>query len=293
MMPTSTTHDLKTYLGCGLGLRTTYYQEILSSLPPVDWFEIITEDYLVPGGNPIYYLDKIREHYPIVMHGVSLSIGSVDPLNWDYLNRLKILADRIQPAWISDHCCWTGTNGINLHDLMPLPYTEEALKHLADRITQIQDFLKRPLVLENVSSYINYAHSTFTEWEFLTRLTQITGCKLLLDVNNIYVSSFNHHFDPMDFINGIPAKNTVQQFHLAGHTNKGTHILDTHDAPIIEQVWGLYVEALKRFGKISTLIERDDHFPPLAELLNELQRAKNLVRDTTANHTVNNHVITA
>jgi uncharacterized protein (UPF0276 family) len=275
-MSTNTVSKLHPYLGCGLGLRTVYYQEILDTLPLIDWFEIISEDYMHLSGNPLYYLDKIREQYPIVMHGVSMSIGSVDPLNWDYLMQLKKLILHVKPKWVSDHCCWTGVHGINMHDLLPLPYTEEALLHLTERIKQVQDFLERPLVIENVSSYVDYVDSAMSEWEFLTALCESTGSLLLLDINNVYVSAFNHGFDAMDFINGIPTK-YVQQFHLAGHTNKGSHIIDTHDEPIIEPVWSLFQEALQRFGKISTLIERDDRFPPLAELLSECDRAKQLM----------------
>jgi uncharacterized protein (UPF0276 family) len=266
------------YLGCGLGLRTAYYDEILSTLPPVDWFEIISEDYMVEGGKPLYYLDKIREHYPVVMHGVSLSLGSTDPLNKDYLKKLKKLMDRIQPQWVSDHCCFTGVNGFNMHDLFPLPYTEEALNHLVERVKIVQDFLGRQILLENVSSYVTYTESVMEEWEFLKALSEKSDCLLLLDINNIYVSSYNHQFDPLTFIHQIPA-NRVQQFHLAGHTNKGTHILDTHDAPIIDEVWKLFGVALQHFGKVSTLIERDDHFPPFAELLSELQQAKTLIAE--------------
>lgn len=285
--------SMKKYLGFGLGLRTTYYQEILAKLPPVDWFEIISEDYMVEGGNPLYYLDQIREHYPIVMHGVSLSLGSTDPLNQTYLNQLKKLSDRIQPAWISDHCCWTGVHGINLHDLLPLPYTEEALNHLADRIKRVQDFLGRQILIENVSSYVTYTQSAMSEWEFLTALTEKSDCLLLLDINNIYVSSYNHFFDPLDFINGVPV-DRVQQFHLAGHTNKGDYILDTHDAPIVDKVWELYKLALQRFGKISTLIERDDRFPPFDELLSELENARKVAKAVDLeNQKVEDHVDTA
>ena len=269
------------FLGCGLGLRPIYYQEILSTLPSVDWFEIISEDYMVDGGNPLYFLDKIRAHYPIVMHGVSLSIGSVDPLNMSYLTKLKNLIDRIQPAWVSDHCCWTGVAGKNLHDLLPMPYTQAALDHMASRIIEIQTFLGRPIAVENVSSYITFKQSEFTEWEFLKKLTEKSGCLLLLDINNIYVNSMNHGFDPLEFINHIPI-HAVQQFHLAGHTNKGNVILDTHDAPIIDKVWELFAIALKRFGKISTLIERDDCFPPFSELLAELALAKKITQEVFA-----------
>jgi uncharacterized protein (UPF0276 family) len=276
---------MKKYLGCGLGLRPTYYQDILSTLPPVDWFEIISEDYMVEGGNPLYYLEKVREHYPIIMHGVSLSLGSTDPINWNYLHKLKKLAERIDAPWISDHCCWTGVNGINMHDLLPLPYTEEALNHMVDRIKQIQDFLGQKILVENVSSYLTYTHSTLSEWEFLTELTQKADCLLLLDINNVYVNSYNHGFDPKVFISSIPV-DRVQQFHLAGHANKGKYILDTHDAPIIECVWDLFRFAVKRFGSISTLIERDDRFPLFSELLSELHLARSVIQEVTDHATV-------
>lgn len=260
-------------LGCGLGLRPVYYQEILSTRPAVDFFEIISEDYMIDGGNPLYYLDKIREDYPIVMHGVSLSIAGTDPLDKNYLNKLKILINRINPRWISDHCCWTGVAGKNLHDLLPVPYTPEALDHIAGRIQTVQEFLGQKIAIENVSSYVSFKDSEYTEWEFLTQLTQKTGCLLLLDINNIYVNSFNHGFNPEDFVNNIPV-DKVQQFHLAGHTNRGDVIIDTHDAEIIHPVWDLYQLALKRFGQISTLIERDDKFPPFSELMDELATAR-------------------
>jgi uncharacterized protein (UPF0276 family) len=267
------------YLGFGLGLRPTHYLAILEQQQPIDWFEIITEDYLVEGGNPLYYLDLIREKYPIVMHGVSLSIGGIDPLDKDYLQKLKNLADRINPAWVSDHLCWTGAHGINLHDLLPLPYTEEALNHVVERIKQVQDYLGRRIVLENPSSYVSYKHSTLSEWDFLAELTKRTDCLLLLDINNVYVSAFNHQFDPMRYLNGIPA-DRVQQFHLAGHLNLETHIVDTHDQPIVADVWELYAQALKRFGAVSTLIERDDNIPPLAELIKELDQAREIGEET-------------
>jgi len=264
-------------LGFGLGLRPPHYTAILESSPAVDWFEVITENYLVGGGRPLHFLDAIRARYPIVMHGVSLSIGSTAPLDRDYLGRVRALATRCEPEWISDHLCWTGTDGVNLHDLMPLPYTEEALAHVTARVAEAQELLGRPLVLENVSSYVSYTTSAMTEWAFLAELSRRTGCGLLLDVNNVYVSSRNHGFDPHAFIDGIPTAR-VQQFHLAGHLDLGTHVIDTHDAPVCEAVWDLYAYALRRHGPVSTLLERDDHIPPLAELVTELDRARAIAR---------------
>jgi uncharacterized protein (UPF0276 family) len=265
------------YLGFGLGLRHQHYQDVINNRPPVDWFEIITEDYLIAGGNPLHYLSKIREHYPIVMHGVSLSIGSVHPLDRDYLKRVKQLAQHLQPAWVSDHLCWTGTNGLNLHDLLPLPYTEEALKHVVERVKQVQEILERRILLENVSSYVTFKNSEFAEWEFLATVAEQADCLILLDVNNVYVSSFNHGFNPQEYLNGIPVAR-VQQFHMAGHENNETHIIDTHDHEIITPVWALYESALQRFGQISTLIERDDHIPPLTELMLELGQARQIAQ---------------
>lgn len=270
------------YLGYGLGLRAYYYQAILDALPKVDWFEIMTEDYLVPGGRPFYYLDQIRQHYPkLAMHGVSLSIGSMDPLNLDYLAQVKKLADVIAPQWISDHLCWNGVSGAHLHDLLPLPYTEEAIQHVVDRVVQVQDFLQRQIVLENVSSYVTYTDSQMSEWEFLTEVANRADCYILLDINNIYVSGFNHRFEPLDFINAIPV-NRVQQFHLAGHERRSNIIIDTHDDPITDDVWKLYQHALKRFPRASTLIERDDNFPPLEELVDELNYARSFAKAAEA-----------
>jgi len=260
-------------LGFGLGLRTDHYETILAGRPPVDWFEILTENYLVGGGKPLSYLDRIRARYPVVMHGVSLNIGGTDPLNRDYLGELKTLARRIEPAWISDHLCWTGVHGRNLHDLMPLPYTEEAVRHVARRVCEVQDFLGRRILLENVSSYVSYTHSQLTEWQFLGAIAQEADCLILLDVNNIYVSSHNHGFDPIEYLRGLPVTR-VGQFHLAGHSANGALLIDTHDHPVPEAVWALYAEALRRFGPVSTMIERDDKIPPLNELLSELDRAR-------------------
>ena len=260
-------------LGFGLGLRVDHYDAILAGDPPVDWFEVLTENYLVPGGKPLAYLDRFAARYPLVMHGVSLSIGSSAPLDLDYLRRLKALATRVQPKWISDHLCWTGVAGRNVHDLLPLPYTQEALDNVIERVRTVQDLLGGRILLENVSSYVEFRDSRLTEWEFLAAVADGADCLILLDVNNIYVSSVNHEFDPLDYLNGIPA-GRVQQIHLAGHENHGDYLIDTHDHPVPDPVWELYAQALARFGAVSTMIERDDHIPPLAELTAELDQAR-------------------
>jgi uncharacterized protein len=247
----------------------------------VDWFEALTENYLVPGGKPLDYLTRIRERYPVVMHGVSLSIGSTAELDRPYLNQLKALASRLEPQWISDHLCWTGIAGRNLHDLLPLPYTEEALAHVVERVRTVQDILGRRILLENVSSYVTYRDSRVTEWEFLSEIAQQADCLLLLDVNNIYVSSVNHEFDPLEYLNAIPV-DRVQQIHLAGHENHGDYLVDTHDHPVPDPVWALYAAALRRFGGVSTMIERDANIPPLEELCRELDQARQLATRTLA-----------
>ncbi len=262
-------------LGFGLGLRTEHYETILADKPPVDWFEVITENYLVPGGKPLHYLDRIRADYPMVMHGVSLSIGGTDALNFDYLRQVKTLAERIEAAWISDHLCWTGVNGVNLHDLLPLPYTEEAIQHVVNRIKTVQDFLGRKILLENASSYITYSHSEMSEWEFLGAVVERADCLILLDINNIYVSAHNHGFDPLVYLDNVPA-NRVQQFHIAGHLNLDNIIIDTHGDSVIDPVWALYEAALRRYGPVSTMIERDDNIPPFGELLAELEMARQI-----------------
>ena len=263
------------YLGFGLGLRPQHYTDILDGNPDVDWFEVISENYMVPGGQPLKMLDRIRARYPIVMHGVSLSIASTAPFDQKYLDDLKALADRVEPKFVSDHLCWTGVHGVNLHDLMPIPYTREALDHVVARIQHVQDHLKRPLAIENVSSYVQFQHAEMTEWDFIAEMTRRTGCWLVFDVNNVFVSAFNHDFDAYDFINGIPADRVVQ-FHLAGHEHATTHIIDTHDAMVPEPVWALYRAAVKRFGRVSTIIERDDDIPPLADLVCELSEARRI-----------------
>ena len=267
--------------GFGLGLRPQHYTVVLRTQPPLDWLEIITENYLVPGGKPLYFLDQIRERYPMVMHGVSLSIGSVEPLDFEYLAQLKALARRVRPGWISDHLCWTGMAGLNLHDLMPLPYTSEALRHLTARIRQVQDFLEQRLVIENVSSYVTYRSSEMTEWEFIAALTAEADCDVLLDVNNVYVSSINHGFDARQFLEAIPAAR-VRQIHLAGHSHQGDFLIDTHDTAVPRAVWDLYRHTARRLGQVPTMIERDGNIPALAELVAELQIAREISANATA-----------
>jgi uncharacterized protein (UPF0276 family) len=265
----------------GLGLRPIYYPDILDKKPNVDWFEIISENFMIPGGRPLAMLDRIRADYPIVMHGVSMSIGSTAPLNMEYLAGLKALAERVEPAWISDHLCWTGVHGVNLHDLMPLPYTEESLRHVACRIGRVQDFLGRRIAIENVSSYVTFATSEMDEWTFVQELAERADCWLLIDVNNIFVSGFNHDFSSRDFLHSIKPERVVQM-HLAGHSECVTHKIDTHDQPICEDVFALYADACRHFGNVSTMIERDDNFPPFAELMDELDRARAIANEVGA-----------
>ena len=263
--------------GFGLGLRTPHYEAVLNEPHAIDWLEVITENYLVPGGKPLDYLERIRGRFPVVMHGVSLSIGSTDPVDFDYLAQVRALAARIEPHWISDHLCWTGIEGRNLHDLLPLPYTEEALSSVVERVGQVQDALGRQILLENVSSYLTYRASDMSEWEFLREVAQRADCAILLDINNIYVSSVNHGFDPLTYLQSMPT-DRVRQFHLAGHSDLGGHLIDTHDHPIVEAVWDLYCAAVAQFGAVPTMIERDDNIPALSELVAELQTARDLGR---------------
>ena len=270
MAPASFTMQLN---GFGLGLRPSHYEAILGDSHPIDWLEVITENYLVPGGKPLHYLERIRSRFPLVMHGVSLSIGSTDPLDRQYLADVRELARRIEPAWISDHLCWTGVEGRNVHDLLPLPYTEEALACVVARVAQVQDLLGRQILLENVSSYLTYHCSEMTEWEFLREVAERADCAILLDINNIHVSAVNHGFDASSYLHAIPAER-VRQFHLAGHSDMGDHLIDTHDHPIAPPVWKLYREAVELFGAVPTMIERDDNIPPLGELVAELDVAR-------------------
>jgi len=260
-------------LGIGIGLRTVHFGEILSGRPALDWFEALSENFMDTGGRPLFVLDQVVERYPVALHGVSLSVGSTDALDRGYLQKLKALAKRTRARWVSDHLCWTGVLGRNTHDLLPLPYDRATLRHVTRRVKQVQDALERPLVLENPSTYLEYARSTMTEWEFLSELCDAAGCGLLLDVNNVYVSSYNHGFDARQYIDGIPADRVVQ-VHLAGHTNEGTHILDTHSGRAIPQVWKLYERLVARTGPVSTLFEWDASIPPLAAVVREAAKAR-------------------
>lgn len=265
--------------GFGLGLRPQHFPDVVGSTDdnsvdrPVDWFEFIAENYMDVGGMPMRNLLRVRERYPMAMHGVSLSIGAPDPLDEDYLKSLKKLIDRVEPSIISDHLCWTGAHGKNMHDLLPLPLNEETLAHVTERVQRVQDILGRRIALENTSSYVTFTADTMTEWDFISNLVARADCQLLLDVNNVYVSAFNHGFNAIEFIDGIPGER-VAQIHLAGHENNGDHIVDTHDAPVVDGVWDLYAETIKRIGSKPTMIERDGNIPPFADLVAELDHAR-------------------
>ncbi len=265
--------------GFGLGLRPVHYPDFLREPQAVDWLEIISENYMIPGGKPLAMLDAILERYPVAMHGVSLSIGSTDGLDAQYLVELKALAQHAKPMWISDHLCWTGVQGRNSHDLLPLPYSEEALRLVVRHVNQVQDTLGQRILLENVSSYLDYRSSEMSEWEFLRQVSEQADCLLLLDVNNIYVSSINHGFDAIEFLNHLPVER-VQQIHLAGHSEHGDYIVDTHDHPVAESVWELYRYTCARFGEVAAMIERDEHIPELSELITELNRARAIAAET-------------
>jgi uncharacterized protein (UPF0276 family) len=269
------------HLGIGLGLRTVHYGHILEHWPAVDWFEIISENYMQTAGRPLDFLDPIAERYPIVMHGVSLSIGATDPLDYEYLAELKALARRTKAVWISDHLCWTGALGKNTHDLLPLPYTEEALRHTASRVRAVQDYLEVPILLENPSSYLEFAGSTMTEWAFLAGLAEDADCGLLLDVNNVFVSAFNHGFAADEYLAALPF-DRVAQMHVAGHTHRGSHIVDTHIGPVIDPVWALAEQAYRQTGGTSVLLEWDAEIPPFEEVHREARRAARFVEPTGA-----------
>ncbi len=265
-------------LGLGVGLRSVHFPYILEHNPPVDWFEVISENFMDSRGRPRHVLDQIAERYQTVMHGVSMSIGSTDPLNFEYLNKLKRLADATGARWISDHLCWTGVLSRNSHDLLPIPFNEDTLDHVVGRIRTVQEVLERQLVLENPSSYVEFVDSTMTEWEFITHMAAQADCGLLLDVNNVYVSSVNHNFDPVEYIESVPHERVVQ-FHLAGHTDMGDYCIDTHDGHVVDPVWDLYRQAYKLTGGVSTLLEWDAKIPPFPELHAEVLKARAYMGD--------------
>ena len=261
-----------------MGLRSEHYELITTEWPRLDWCEAISENFMDSGGRPLHILEQVRAHYPVALHGVSLSIGSTDPLNRTYLAKLKALADRIEPVTVSDHLCWTGVDGANLHDLLPLPFTREALAHVVERVQQVQEMLGRRILLENISSYVTYPQSEMPEWAFVAEMARRSGCGLLVDLNNIYVNAFNHQFDPQDYLAGLPS-DAVAQYHVAGHTHMGTYLFDTHSRPVIEEVWALYREALRRFGPVSTMIEWDEDIPPFSYLADEAETARTMLTD--------------
>jgi uncharacterized protein (UPF0276 family) len=261
------------FLGLGVGLRSGHYAYLETHRPQVDWFEVVPENFMDSGGRARHVLERLVESYPVVAHGVSLSIGSTDPLDFDYLARIKRFAAQIGAVWVSDHVCWTGVAGLNTHALIPIPFTEESLAHVVGRVKAVQEILERPLVLENPSSYVDYAASTMPEWQFLRELAQAAECGLLLDINNVYVSSVNHEFDPLDYLRALPHERIVQM-HLAGHTDMGHYIADTHDRPVAEPVWELYRAAIELTGPVSTLLEWDDRLPAFGVVLDELRKAE-------------------
>lgn len=260
-------------LGIGVGFRRPHFAQIVEERPAMDWFELISENFMVDGGSPLYFLERLREGYPVVPHGVSMSLGGAHDAG--HLARLKALADRLDAPWVSDHLCFTGTAEIRVHDLLPLPYTRAMADHVVDRVKRVQDVLGRPFAIENASSYLTYKASCMPEWEFLADVVERADCGLLLDVNNVYVSAMNHGFDAAAYIDAIPADRVVQM-HLAGHSVKAKYRLDTHDAPVCDEVWALYQRAIRRTGSVSTLIEWDDHIPTFARLQEEAALARKL-----------------
>lgn len=282
--PTSTSHGhghdlLWTRLGFGVGLRAEHYDDILSGPCRVDWFEAITENYIDSGGRPLHVLERVRRDYPVALHGVALSIGSADPLNTQYLRNLRTLVQRVEPVLVTDHLCWTGVDGRGVYDLLPLPYTEETLGNVVRRVRQVQDWLGRRILLENPSTYVQFCHSVFAEWEFLAAVAEEADCGILLDVNNVYVSAYNHGFDPVRYLDGIPVAR-VGQMHLAGFTDMGNYLFDTHSAPVSEPVWRLYAYAVQRFGTASTLVEWDADIPAFDRLCAEAEHARSIAEKT-------------
>ena len=259
----------------GLGLRPPFYAQAMRGEVAVDWFELISENFMVDGGKPLAVLGAVCERYPVALHGVSLNLGGTDPLDKNYLDRLTTLIDCCEPLRVSDHLCWTRHGGHHLHDLLPLPYTQDTVTHVADRIQQVQDWLQQQILIENVSSYAEYTHSDMTEWEFLSAVAEQADCLILLDINNILVSAHNHGFDAHTYLQAVPVPR-VQQIHLAGHSISGPLLIDTHDHPVSDPVWALYSLAVQRFGTVLTMIERDDAIPPLNELLAELGIARRI-----------------
>jgi uncharacterized protein (UPF0276 family) len=267
-----------TQYGVGIGLRIPHYNHILENKPVCDWFEIISENFMVDGGRPLWVLDQILEQYKVVQHGVSMYFGSVEPLNREHLRKLKRLVRRTNTPWLSDHLCWGSVDGTYSHDLLPMPYTFEAAKKTAQKIREVRDFLEIPIAVENVSSYAEFHASEMTEWQFLNEVVEDADCGILLDVNNIYVSSQNHDFDPFEYLNSVPAER-VAQIHIAGHSKYEKYILDTHDHPVIDPVWSLYARAIEMVGPTATLLEWDDHIPSFDEVHNEALKAKRYVPD--------------
>ena len=264
-----------TFSGYGLGLRREHYRDFLDTDVPVDFVEVISENFMVDGGQPLHILRQVRERHPVILHGVSMSIGSADGLDRDYLVRLRKLADAIDPLYVSDHLSWSRVAGFSSHDLLPVPYTDEALAMVCRNIDMAQDILGRAMLFENPSSYVAFDGATMDEWAFLAEMSKRTDCGLLLDVNNVHVSAMNHGFDAHAFLRGIPAER-VRQIHLAGHTQGPGILIDTHDQPVCDDVWALYAKAVALLGPVATMIERDDDIPPLAELLDELAIARGI-----------------
>ena len=286
MQPRSDTlreHESRLFprLGFGVGLRAEHYDDVLSGPRRIDWFEAISENYIDSGGRPLHVLERVRHDYSVALHGVALSIGSADPLNAQYLRNLRTLVQRIEPALVTDHLCWTAVDGRGLYDLLPLPYTEETLDHVVCRVRQVQDWLGRRILLENPSTYVQFRHSVFTEWEFLAAVAEAADCGILLDVNNVYVSAYNHGFDPVCYLDGIPPAR-VGQMHLAGFTHMGTYLFDTHSAPVSEPVWRLYAYAVERFGPVSTLVEWDADIPTFGRVCAEAEHARRIAEESDA-----------